>query len=99
MSRKKSRESNEAEGFVRKQEQDREILHSFKRMNEEFGPLIGKLKQAIESLQKMSPEEQEATGARLDKFQKMSKKEQRAFMSKIEKLESEMDSLDERKPS
>jgi len=99
MSRKKSRESNEAEDFVCKQEQDREILHSFKKMNEEFGPLIAKLKQAVESLQKMSPEEQAAAGDRLDKFQKMSKKEQRAFMAKIEKLESEMDSLDERKPS
>lgn len=99
MSRKKSRESHEAEDFVRKQEQDREILHSFKKMNEEFVPLIAKLKQAVESLQKMSPEEQAAVGDRLDKFQKMSKKEQRALMAKIEKLESEMDSLAERKPS
>jgi uncharacterized protein Yka (UPF0111/DUF47 family) len=99
MSRKKSRESNEAEDFVRQQEQDRKILDSLKKMNEEFGPLIAKLKQAVESLQKMSPEEQAAAGGRLDEFQKMSEKEQRAFLAKIEKLESEMDSLDKRKPS
>ena len=99
MSRKKSRESNEAGDFVRQQEEDRELLRSFKKMTEEFPSLVAKLEQAIETLQKMSPEEQEAAGERLDKFEKMSKKEQRAFMAKIEKLENEMDSLDERKPS
>lgn len=99
MSRKKSRESNEAEDFVRQQEEDRELLRSFKKMTEEFPSVVEKLKQAIEALQKMSPEEQEAAGERLEKFEKMSKKEQRAVMAKIEKLESEMDSLDKRKPS